>query len=100
MITCDATDIPRDALLRLRIKGLAAIDGKVAWINRGHAGVHFHSPLHPAVMEHLAFRGREEGLTGRAEVAPELPPPCSPGLHAQLIKRWNSEDDGGQAKAG
>ena len=100
MITCNETDLPKDALLRLRIKGLTAIDGKIAWINRGHAGVHFQSPLHPAVMEHLAFRGREEGLTGKAEVAPELPPPCSPGLHAQLIKRYGGDDDGPIAKAG
>jgi hypothetical protein len=99
MITCDEEDIPRNALLRLRIKGLTAIDGSIAWINRGHAGVRFLAPLHPAVMEHLAFRGREEGLTGRAPDAPALPQQCSPGLHAQLIKRWNSEEDGGLAKA-
>ena len=86
--------------MRLRIKGLTAIDGKIAWINRGHAGVHFQSPLHPAVMEHLAFRGREEGIVGTAEVAPELPPPCAPGLHAQLIKRWESKDEGPIAQVG
>jgi hypothetical protein len=101
MITCDETDLPRDALLRLRIKGLTAIDGTIAWINRGHAGVRFQAPLHPAVMEHLAFRGREEGLTGRAGDAPAPPPQCSPGLHAKLIKRYgNSNDDGGLAEAG
>jgi hypothetical protein len=99
MITCDETDLPKRALLRLRIKGLTAIDGTIAWVNRGHAGVHFQSPLHPAVMEHLAFRGREEGLTGSAGNAPALPPQCSPGLHAQLVKRWESKDDGGLANA-
>jgi len=99
MITCDENDLPDRALLRLRIKGLTAIDGSIAWLNRGHAGVRFLSPLHPAVMEHLAFRGREEGLTGEAPDAPELPPQCSPGLHAQLVKRWGSEDDGPLAQA-
>jgi len=100
MITCEDTDLPRDTLIRLRIKGLTAIDGKIAWLNRGHAGIHFLSALHPAVMEHLAFRGREEGLTGRAGNAPELPPQCSPGLHAQLIKRGYGEEDGPLAQAG
>jgi hypothetical protein len=101
MITCDEADLPHDALLRLRIKGLAAIDGSIAWLNRGHAGVRFLSPLHPAVMENLAFRGREEGLTGTAADVCTLPPQCSPGLHAQLIKRYGTgSDDSGFAEAG
>ena len=100
MITCDDTDRPRNTLLRLRIKGMTAIDGTIAWINRGHAGIHFLSPLHPAVMENLAFRGREESLTGAGTAPPQLPPQCSPALHAQLIKRhWGGEDEGGFAQA-
>ena len=100
MIVCDYTDLPQGAMLRLRIKGLTHIDGTIAWLNRGHAGVRFLSVLHPAVMEHLAFRGREEGLMGEAGNAPVLPPQCTPALHAQLIKRWGNEDDGGLAQAG
>ena len=100
MIVCNEADLPQGAMLRLRIKGLTHIDGTIAWVNRGHAGVRFQAALHPAVMEHLAFRDREEALHGNADNPPVLPPQCTPALHAQLIKRWNSEDDGGLAQAG
>lgn len=44
-----------DEPLRLRIKGLAAIDAEVVWQHRSHAGMRFRVPLHPAAMEHLGF---------------------------------------------
>ena len=55
MITVPEGALPADATLRLRIKGLAAIDAEVAWQHRNHAGVRFRVPLHPAAMEHLGF---------------------------------------------
>jgi hypothetical protein len=55
MITLPEDDVPADAMLRLRIKGLAAIDAEVVWQHRNHAGVRFRVPLHPAAMEHLGF---------------------------------------------
>jgi hypothetical protein len=55
MITVPEGALPEDATLRLRIKGLAAIDAEVAWQHRNHAGVRFRVPLHPAAMEHLGF---------------------------------------------
>ena len=55
MITLPEGDVPADAPLRLRIKGLAAIDAEIVWQHRNHAGVRFRVPLHPAAMEHLGF---------------------------------------------
>jgi hypothetical protein len=99
LITSDAA-LPQGTLLRIRIKGLTAIDGAIAWSHRGHAGVRFLAALHPAVMEHLAFRGREEDLTGRAPNPPVLPPAADAGLHAELVKRGTpTNDDRGLAQA-
>jgi hypothetical protein len=55
MITLPEGELPGNAQLRLRIKGLAAIDAEVVWQHRNHAGVRFRVPLHPAAMEHLGF---------------------------------------------
>lgn len=55
MITLPEGELPENAQLRLRIKGLAAIDAEVVWQHRNHAGVRFRVPLHPAAMEHLGF---------------------------------------------
>ena len=98
MIACPVEGLPDGALLRLRVKGLTAIDGQIVWQHRNHAGIRFRVPLHPAMMEHLAFRGVERA----AEAAP---PPVEPtparepvraarSLHGQLVKRaWASQDD-------
>ena len=94
MIACPEESLPDGALLRLRVKGLTAIDGAIVWQHRHHAGIKFKVPLHPLVMEHLAFRGSERGY----ETAP--PPPrteaalAPASLHGQLVKRaWTSQDD-------
>ena len=55
MITLDEGNLVTDAPLRLRIRGLAAIDAEVVWQHRNHAGVRFRVPLHPAALEHLGF---------------------------------------------
>jgi len=55
MITLPEGGLPGDATLRLRIRGVAAIDADVVWQHRSHAGVRFRAPLHPAVIEHLGF---------------------------------------------
>lgn len=98
MIACPEEGLPDGALMRLRVKGLTAIDGEIIWQHRGHAGIRFRVPLHPAVMEHLAFRGTERGY----EAAPPVPPPepahepvrAMTGLHGQLVKRaWTGQDD-------
>ena len=98
MIACPEEGLPDGALMRLRVKGLTAIDGEIVWQHRNHAGIKFRVPLHPAVMEHLAFRGTERGY--------DTPPPASrpeaeltsvratTSLHAQLVKRtWTSQED-------
>jgi hypothetical protein len=61
MIACPEQPLPDGALLRLRIKGLTAIDGEIVWQHRNHAGVRFRVPLHPALIEHLAFRDSGRG---------------------------------------
>ena len=37
MIVCPDDDLPGGALLRMRIKGLTAIDGEIVWLHRGRA---------------------------------------------------------------
>ena len=97
MIACPEESLPDKALLRLRVKGLTAIDGEIVWQHRNHAGIRFKVPLHPAVMEHLAFRGAEQACGTDARVAaPEAtvePIRALTSLHGQLVKR------GGQGQA-
>ena len=88
MIVCPEDDLPNGALLRIRLKGLTAIDGTIIWQHRAHAGVRFHTPLHQAVMAHLGFH----------EPAPERSTP-RPGLHAQLVKRTPLEEAGPKVAA-
>lgn len=90
MITLPETGLPEGALLRVRIKGLTAIDGAIIWQHRDHAGVRFNAPLHSAVLEHLAFRTPRDELEGSSESAPRA---AATGLHGQLVKRsWHSDD--------
>jgi hypothetical protein len=91
MIACPAESLPDGALLRLRVKGLTAIDGQIIWQHRNHAGVRFRVPLHPAVMEHLAFRGADRGYDSPPP-APLLEPDvtaarAAPSLRGSLVKR-------------
>jgi hypothetical protein len=98
MIACPEESLPDGALLRLRVKGLTAIDGEIIWRHRNHAGIKFRIPLHPAVMEHLAFRDTERGYdtpppTPRPE-AELAPARATTSLHAQLVKRtWTNQED-------
>ena len=55
MIACGEGELAERSVLRIRVRGLAAIDAEVVWQNRDHAGVRFRAPLHPAAMEHLGF---------------------------------------------
>ena len=96
MIACPEDSLPHQALLRLRVKGLTAIDGEIVWQHRNHAGIRFKNPLHPAVMEHLAFRGAERGYDapppGSAPEASVEPIRAVTSLHSQLVKRtWVGE---------
>ena len=73
MIACPDDDLPGGALLRMRIKGLTAIDGEIVWLHRGHAGVRFRIPIHPALMERPAgFErpARQAGLAGGRSRSP------------------------------
>jgi hypothetical protein len=98
MIVCHESDLPRGALLRLRIKGLTAIDGEIIWQHRNHAGVRFRVPLHNSVIEHLAFKGTDRGYDPPPVAVP--PPAASQprsaptALHGQLVKRtWIGPED-------
>lgn len=100
MITMPEGDLASECALRLRIKGLPAIDAEIVWQHRNHAGVRFRVPLHPAALEHLGFvlpEGAWESAfrSTREAAAPErrraVPPPASrapaPGLNSELVKR-------------
>jgi hypothetical protein len=40
--------------VRMRIPGLASIDGRIVWADTAHTGVAFAAALHPAVVEYIA----------------------------------------------
>jgi len=98
MISCPENQLPDRALLRLRVKGLTAIDGEIIWQHRSHAGVRFKVALHPAVMEHLAFRGADcsyqtAAAAPRAEAASDDGRGMTTRLHGQLVKRsWGDQE--------
>jgi hypothetical protein len=100
MITLPAGTLPEDAHLRLRIKGLAAVDAELAWQHRNHAGVRFRVPFHPSAMRHLGFVLPEGAGEGALRTAPEaaIPAPrrevagrsrhaATPELNGRLVKR-------------
>lgn len=94
MILCPEPSLPDSALLRLRLKGLTAIDGQIVWQNRGHAGIRFNVPLHQALVEHLGFHEPEpESVPGASPMNPAPRSSRRPSsLHAQLVKRiWFNE---------
>jgi hypothetical protein len=100
MITLPEGELSGEAPLRLRIKGLAAIDAEVVWQHRSHAGMRFRVPLHPAAMEHLGFVLPEGAWESACRSAPPAGTPAprrataspsrraaSSGLNGQLVKR-------------
>ena len=100
MISLPEGEAPEAGELRLRIKGLAAIDAEIVWQHRNHAGVHFRVPLHPAAMEHLGFvlpEGAWESAcrstqdvamsAQRREAATPSRRAAAPGLNGLLVKR-------------
>ncbi|HYD25285.1 MAG TPA: PilZ domain-containing protein [Croceibacterium sp.] len=106
MIECPEAELAKGGPLRLRLKGLPAIDGEVAWQHRGHAGVKFRAALEPALLEELAFRTPDGLLAAPLPLSPQpasAPPRgAPPALHGQLVKRsWPGPDGGldGLAKA-
>ncbi len=94
MIVCPDPGLPGDALLRLRLRGLTAIDGRIIWQHKGHAGIKFLSPLHNAVLEHLGLHLPEDSASARNAARQQEPMRRSVGaLGGQLVKRtW--QDDG------
>jgi hypothetical protein len=97
MVECAEAGLPDGALVRVRLKGLTAIDGSIVWQHRGHAGIRFLEPLHVAVMEYLGFH-QPEPIPEAARPAEIHPAPRRPasGLDAQLVKR--SWADNGPAR--
>jgi hypothetical protein len=93
MISCDEGELVERAMLRIRVRGLAAIDAEVVWQNRNHAGIRFRAPLHPAAMEHLGFElpddawARASSSVSRVR-QPQVPARrVAPSLSGGLIKR-------------
>jgi hypothetical protein len=105
MIVCPEPGLPDGALLRIRLRGLTAIDGTIIWQHRGHAGVRFVNPLHQAMMQHLGFEEPEAAgpvhaaaRTAQGQAAPRR---AAGGLHSQLVKRiWLVAPEGKLASAG
>ena len=85
MMVCPEQGLPDGWMLRLRIRGLPAIDAEIIWKHRGHAGLRFLVALHPTALEHLGFRLPEPA---RPAHRPEPSPVASlAGLRAELVKR-------------
>ena len=99
MITLPEGTLPEDAHLRLRIKGLAAVDAELVWQHRNHAGVRFRVPFHPAAMEHLGFvlpegawegafrTAQEAGISAPGRTASPSRPANAARLNGLLVKR-------------
>jgi hypothetical protein len=93
MIECQEGQLVEKSSLRIRVRGLAAIDAEVVWQHRNHAGVRFRAPLHPAAMEHLGFELPDGAWASAFSSAPRVPvarPPArrvGPSLSGGLIKR-------------
>jgi hypothetical protein len=100
MMTLPDDELADAAPLRLRIRGLAAIDAEIVWRHRNHAGVRFRVPLHPAAMEHLGFvlpegawacatrTKQQAGIPApRRAVATPSRRAAAPSLNGQLVKR-------------
>ena len=100
MISLPEGTMPKDASLRLRIKGLAAVDAEIVWQHRNHAGVRFRVPFHPAAMEHLGFAlpegAWESAVRSGQPAAPDAPGQtpatpsrraAAPALDGGLVKR-------------
>lgn len=92
MITCPAPEFPEEALLRLRLRGLTAIDGRIVWQHRGHAGVRFLTPLHQALIEHLGCHAPAEAMLAAEPPAQAGAPVRRQGLHGDLVKRAAPDD--------
>lgn len=98
MITLPDGGLRGTAPVRLRIRGLAAIDAEVVWQHRSHAGVRFRVPLHPAAMEHLGFvlpagdwesalrTARQVHAPRRVAATPQRHA-AAPALNGELVKR-------------
>jgi hypothetical protein len=85
MMMCPEGGLSGGWMLRLRIKGLPAIDAEIIWKHRGFAGLRFLVALHPTALEHLGFRLPEPRQPARR---PEPSPVSSlAGLRADLVKR-------------
>ena len=100
MMTLPEGEMAGDVPLRLRIRGLAAIDAEIVWQHRNHAGVRFRVALHPAAMEHLGFilpegaweracrnTQQTELPASRRAVATPSRRAAASGLNGQLVKR-------------
>jgi len=86
MMATPEPGLPDGWMMRLRVKGLPAIDAEIIWRHRGHAGLRFLVPLQPTAMEHLGFR--------LAEPTRREPPPRphhtasnEASLSSRLVKR-------------
>lgn len=82
MLAMPEEGLPEGWMMRLRIKGLPAIDAEIIWRHRGHAGLRFLTPLEPTALEHLGFR--------LPEPRPPTPTESAQGiavLHARLVRR-------------
>ena len=100
MISLPDRDVPGEGMLRLRIRGLAAIDAEIVWQHRNHAGIRFRVPLHPAAIEHLGFvlpagawesacRSTQDAASQALRRAGASPARrgAAAGLDGQLVKR-------------
>ena len=88
MMVCPEEGLPGGWMLRLRIRGLPAIDAEIVWRHRGHAGLRFLVALHPTALEHLGFRLPEPRRLDLPPLRPRRPATAeAPALHARLVKR-------------
>jgi PilZ domain-containing protein len=86
MMVCPEEGLPSGWMLRLRIKGLPAIDAEIVWKHRGHAGLRFLVALRSDSMEHLGFQLPDSASRRPPPLRPHQLPEPAP-LLARLVKR-------------
>jgi len=86
MLVCPEGGLPSGWILRLRIRGVPAIDAEIVWQHRGHAGLRFLVALRSDSMEYLGFHLPDSAHRRTPALRPHQVPEAAP-LHARMVKR-------------
>ena len=71
-IQCDY-GVPLSGYVLISLNRFAPLDGKIIWSDGNSAGIAFHPPLHPAVLDHIVRENppKAEAITDEVAAKPE-----------------------------